>query len=105
MLQVRLPSPDYQTLDSKHSSGVRQIRLLWEGTHDRASRSLAIVNGKKEISSFKGELPLAYLQGHPQVHCIARTPGFFALGFSPSLFYKLTALEQRLAIFLARRVS
>jgi hypothetical protein len=49
------------------------------------------------------ELPFGYLQVHPQLQRIARTRGFFALGFPPSLFYKLTALEQRLAIFLARR--
>jgi len=49
------------------------------------------------------ELPFGYLQVHPQLQRIARTRGFFALGFSPALFYSLTALEQRLAIFLARR--
>lgn len=49
------------------------------------------------------ELPFGYVNIHPQLQTVAKTRGFFAIGFPATLFYQLTPLEQRLAVYLSRR--
>jgi len=49
------------------------------------------------------ELNLAYIQVSDEFKKIASTRGLFGLGFSQELFFSLSPMEQRLAVFLSRR--
>ena len=49
------------------------------------------------------ELSLSYIEVSPLFQKIAKTRGLFGLGFPPDFFFSLKPLEQRLAVYLARR--
>ena len=49
------------------------------------------------------ELALSYIEVSPIFQKIAKTRGLFGLGFPPDFFFSLKPLEQRLAVYLARR--
>lgn len=49
------------------------------------------------------QLPFGFVGVHPILQQVARTRGFFALGFAARFFHGLKPLEQRLAIYLAKR--
>lgn len=49
------------------------------------------------------ELPLGFIEVTPVFQKIAATRGLFGLGFPPEFFFSLKPLEQRLAVYLARR--
>jgi len=49
------------------------------------------------------ELPFGFIEVSPVLQQIAKTRGFFSLGFGSKLFYALKPLEQRLAIYLAKK--
>ena len=49
------------------------------------------------------ELALSYIEVSPIFQKIAATRGLFGLGFAPDFFISLKPLEQRLAVYLARR--
>ena len=49
------------------------------------------------------ELPFGFIEVSPVLQRIAKTRGFFSLGFSRQLFYRLKPLEQRLAVYLAKK--
>ncbi|MFO0937498.1 MAG: hypothetical protein U0798_13390 [Gemmataceae bacterium] len=49
------------------------------------------------------ELPFGFIEASPMLQQVARTRGFFSLGFSRQCFYALKPLEQRLAIYLAKK--
>ena len=51
------------------------------------------------------ELPFGFVEVSPVLQQIARTRGFFSLGFGRELFYRLKPLEQRLAIYLAKKFA
>ena len=51
----------------------------------------------------RGELPFGFIEVSPVLQQIARGRGFFPLGFGSELFYRLRPLEQRLAIYLAKK--
>jgi hypothetical protein len=51
----------------------------------------------------QSEMPFGFVKVNSVLQGIARTRGFFALGFDNRLFYSLKPLEQRLAIYLAKR--
>ncbi len=52
---------------------------------------------------FQTEMPFGFVKVNSVLQGIARSRGFFALGFDNKLFYTLKPLEQRLAIYLAKR--
>lgn len=52
---------------------------------------------------YQHELPFGYVEVTSMFRRIASTRGFFALGFPRQFFFDLKPLEQRLAVFLARR--
>ena len=49
------------------------------------------------------ELPLGFIEVSPVLQQVAKTRGFFSLGFGRQLFYHLKPLEQRLAVYLAKK--
>lgn len=49
------------------------------------------------------ELPFGFIEASQMLQHIAKTRGFFSLGFKRPLFYQLKPLEQRLAIYLAKK--
>jgi hypothetical protein len=51
------------------------------------------------------ELPFGFIEVSPVLRQIAQTRGFFSLGFPSDLFYRLKPLEQRLAVYLAKRFT
>ena len=51
------------------------------------------------------EAPFGFLEVSPVLQQVAKRRGFFALGFSNRLFYSLKPLEQRLAVYLAKKFS
>jgi len=51
------------------------------------------------------EHPFGFLEVSPVLQQVAQRRGFFALGFSNRLFYSLKPLEQRLAVYLAKKFS
>jgi hypothetical protein len=57
----------------------------------------------ERAGSSQAELPFGFLEVSPVFQQIARTRGFFALGFESKLFYKMKPLEQRLAVYLAKK--
>ncbi len=50
-----------------------------------------------------GELPFGFVEVSSVLREVARTRGFFALGFGSTLFHRMTPLEQRLAVYLAKK--
>ena len=51
------------------------------------------------------ELPFGFIEVSPVLQQVARTRGFFSLGFGRRLFYRLKPLEQRLAVYLAKKFA
>lgn len=51
------------------------------------------------------ELPFGFIEVSPVLQQIAKTRGFFKLGFERQQFYELKPLEQRLAIYLAKQFT
>jgi len=49
------------------------------------------------------ELPFGFVEVSSVLQEVARTRGFFALGFASELFHALKPLEQRLAVYLAKK--
>lgn len=49
------------------------------------------------------ELPFGFIEVSPVLQQVARTRGFFALGFDQRFMYSLRPLEQRLAVYLAKK--
>jgi hypothetical protein len=49
------------------------------------------------------ELPFGFIEVSPVLQEVARSRGFFPLGFSSELFYSLRPLEQRLAVYLSKK--
>jgi hypothetical protein len=49
------------------------------------------------------EMPFGFIEVSTVLQQIARTRGFFTLGFPAQFFYKLKPLEQRLSIYLAKK--
>jgi hypothetical protein len=58
---------------------------------------------KERPGSGQEQLPFGFLEVSPVLREVARTRGFFALGFDHRLFYRLKPLEQRLAVYLAKK--
>jgi hypothetical protein len=58
---------------------------------------------KGTTNIFQTEMPFGFVKVNSVLQGIARSRGFFALGFDSKLFYSLKPLEQRLAIYLAKR--
>jgi hypothetical protein len=48
------------------------------------------------------ELPFGFIEVSPVLQQIAKSRGFFSLGFESKLFYRLKPMEQRLAVYLAK---
>jgi hypothetical protein len=49
------------------------------------------------------ELPFGFIEASRVLQQIARTRGFFSLGFNSDLFHALRPLEQRLALYLSKK--
>lgn len=49
------------------------------------------------------ELPFGFVEVSPTFRAAARGRGLFPLGFGPELFHRLKPLEQRLAVYLAKK--
>lgn len=49
------------------------------------------------------ELPFGFIEVSPVLQQIAKTRGFFSIGFKNELFYSLKPMEQRLAVYLAKK--
>jgi hypothetical protein len=49
------------------------------------------------------ELPFGFIEASRVLQQIARTRGFFCLGFNSGLFHSLRPLEQRLALYLSKK--
>jgi len=49
------------------------------------------------------ELPFGFIEVSPVFQQIAKTRGFFSIGFKNELFYSLKPMEQRLAVYLAKK--
>ena len=49
------------------------------------------------------ELPFGFLEVSPVLQQIAKSRGFFSIGFTNELFYALKPMEQRLAVYLAKK--
>jgi len=49
------------------------------------------------------ELPFGFIEVSPVLQQIAKSRGFFSLGFKNELFYSLKPMEQRLAVYLAKK--
>lgn len=58
---------------------------------------------KRPTFSHQEELPFGYIEVSHTLQEIAKSRGFFALGFQREYFFALKPHEQRLAVFLARR--
>ena len=62
-----------------------------------------VVFFKAKHNSNQIQMPFGFVKVNSVLQAIAKTRGFFALGFDNRLFYDLKPLEQRLAIYLAKR--
>ena len=49
------------------------------------------------------ELPFGFIEVSPILQQIAKSRGFFSIGFKNELFYALKPMEQRLAVYLAKK--
>jgi hypothetical protein len=63
----------------------------------------AVFYFKSSPDDIEQELPFGFIEASPMLQHIAKTRGFFSLGFKRPLFYQLKPLEQRLAIYLAKK--
>lgn len=62
-----------------------------------------IVFFKARHDSNQIQMPFGFVKVNSVLQGIAQGRGFFALGFDNQLYYKLKPLEQRLAVYLAKR--
>lgn len=60
---------------------------------------------KQKPHGTQSELPFGFIEVSSVLQQIARTRGFFTLGFPAPFFYKLKPLEQRLCIYLAKKFT
>lgn len=58
---------------------------------------------KEKPVGIQAEMPFGFIEVSSVLQQIARTRGFFTLGFPAPFFYKLKPLEQRLSIYLAKK--
>jgi hypothetical protein len=58
---------------------------------------------KEKPYGVQTEMPFGFIEVSSVLQQIARTRGFFTLGFPAPFFYKLKPLEQRLSIYLAKK--
>ena len=58
---------------------------------------------KTRHDSIQEQMPFGFVKVNSVLQGIAKSRGFFALGFDNRLFYNLKPLEQRLAIYIAKR--
>jgi hypothetical protein len=58
---------------------------------------------KEKPHGVQSEMPFGFIEVSTVLQQIARTRGFFTLGFPAPFFYKLKPLEQRLSIYLAKK--
>ena len=58
---------------------------------------------KERADSDQVQLPFGFIEVSSVFQQIARTRGFFTLGFESSLYYDMKPLEQRLAVYLAKK--
>jgi hypothetical protein len=58
---------------------------------------------KATPDGLQSEMPFGFIEVSSVLQQIARTRGFFTLGFPAPFFYKLKPLEQRLSIYLAKK--
>lgn len=64
----------------------------------------AVFYGKQAAGDdFQQEVPIGALEVGRVLQKVARTRGFFPLGFDSNFFHSLKPLEQRLAIYLAKK--
>ncbi|MFO0809053.1 MAG: hypothetical protein U0746_10550 [Gemmataceae bacterium] len=79
---------------------------------DRAKRAYVDMNWrlfgsvfyfKERADSDQTQLPFGFIEVSGVFQQIAKTRGFFALGFESKLFYGMRPLEQRLAVYLAKK--
>ena len=49
------------------------------------------------------ELPFGFIEVSPVLQQIAKSRGFFSIGFRNELFYALKPMEKRLAVYLAKK--
>ncbi len=63
----------------------------------------AVFYFKEKPNDEQQQLPFGFIEVSPVLQQIARTRGFFALGFDSQFFHGLKPLEQRLAIYLAKK--
>ena len=58
---------------------------------------------KATPEGLQSEMPFGFIEVSSVLQQIARTRGFFTLGFPAPFFFKLKPLEQRLSIYLAKK--
>jgi len=58
---------------------------------------------KEKPTGIQSEMPFGFIEVSTILQQIARTRGFFTLGFPAPFFYHLKPLEQRLSIYLAKK--
>jgi hypothetical protein len=57
---------------------------------------------KEKADSYQEEMPFGFIEASTTLQEIARSRGFFTIGFQSELFHQLKPLEQRLAVYLAK---
>jgi hypothetical protein len=57
---------------------------------------------KERANSYQAEMPFGFIEASTTLQEIARSRGFFTIGFQSELFHQLKPLEQRLAVYLAK---
>ena len=65
----------------------------------------AVFYFQERPGSGQEQLPFGFIEVSSVLRQIARTRGFFALGFPNDLFYRMKPLEQRLAVYLAKKFT
>lgn len=58
---------------------------------------------REKAGDMQSEMPFGFIEASSVLQQIARSRGFFSLGFPKSFIYKLSPLEQRLAVYLAKK--
>lgn len=58
---------------------------------------------KEAPDDARSQVPFGFIEVSPVLAEIARSRGFFALGFDHKLFHSMKPLEQRLAVYLAKK--
>jgi len=97
-------------LDILGSMSINSFNAFWSAEHQsyETIRSWRFFGASHYFMpsakfSHQEELPFGYIEVTPTFQRIAKSRGFFALGFPRDFFFGLKPLEQRLAVFLARR--